>query len=695
MPARLRPWCRTGAPLLSAVFGLLAVVRPVSGQAAAWTTNGPVGGSVYCLVFDPSRPSTLYAGTDKGVFKSGDGGATWAAANSGLSARVQTIAIDPASTSTLYAGTVTPDGVESVGIFKSTDGGASWAAANEGLVDTTLGISPVDIEVLAFDPRHPGTLWAGTRFSDIFESTDGGTTWQNKTFGGYNLALEVSAFRFDPSNSSTILAASSAGLLRSTDGGENWDTYGNAGESFFSLVPDPISPATLYAGNTAGSGIFKSTDAGAHWTSINKNLTVNQGSGGTFLPLVVALTVDPSRPSTLYAGTYGNGLFQSTDAGATWASVNAGMRSSYVWTVAPAPGQSSTVFAGTVGAGVYESVDAARTWSPTNSGLSLGLVSALVADSAAPHALYAAAFDGVYKSLDGGGSWQPSNNGLPVAPVTALVQQPGSRALFAGTRGAGLLKSTDAGATWSGSAQGLADSYVASIAIDPSNASILYAGTAHPDTSQSERVYKSTNGGSTWTQTSLDARTFSITSISVNPAKPSQIVAVSRGALGYFQSLDAGQTWSTVTTDANCGGVNSVLFDSSGATTYLAGGIGACRSTDGGKTWLLANVGNFASVRTFLIDPSNAATLYAGAEPTTAASAGGVYRSTDGGQTWEAVGSGLSSDSVTSLATDPARGVLHAGILGGGVAELVFPQKRSSVQPLPSTGHGTRRILPR
>jgi hypothetical protein len=133
---RLRPQRRAGVLMFSAAFGLLAGGRAASGQAAAWTTNGPVGVSVYCLVPDPSRPATLYAGTAQGVFKSDDGGESWRAASAGLpAARVQTIAIDPSATSTLYAGTLTPDGVESVGIFKSTDGAASWTAINEGLID--------------------------------------------------------------------------------------------------------------------------------------------------------------------------------------------------------------------------------------------------------------------------------------------------------------------------------------------------------------------------------------------------------------------------------------------------------------------------------------------------------------------------------------------------------------------------------
>jgi Uncharacterized protein related to plant photosystem II stability/assembly factor len=684
---------RAAVLVLSAAFGLLAGARVASGQEAAWTTNGPVGGSVYCLVPDPSRPATLYAGTAEGVFKSDDGGASWRAASLGMpSARVQTIAIDPIATSTLYVGTLTPDGVDSVGIFKSTDGAASWTAINEGLFDPFTGVSPLDVWSLAIDPKNPGTILAGSRFSDIFKSVDGGVTWQNKTQVGFQIGLETSAFQFDPSSSSRILAASTVGLLRSTDGGESWSGYGNVSDSFFTLVTDPTSSTTLYAGNIAGTGVFKSTDSGAHWTTINNGLPTNQGATGA-LPLVLGFAVDPSRPTNLYAGTYGNGLYRSTDGGLSWSPANGAMRTSYV--AAIAVGQSSTLLAGTLGGGVYRSADNAGTWTPSDAGLDIALVTSLLADPAAPGTVYASAFDGVYKSVDGGGTWQAVNNGLPIAPVSALSSRSGNpRTLLAATLGSGVWKSTDGGATWTSSAQGLTDSFISSLVVDPSNSLTLYAGTNHSSTN-SQRVFKSTDGGATWSQTSLDAGQLPITFLAVNPANASQVIAVSESALGYFQSLDAGKTWSAVTTDSRCGGVNTIFFDSAGSILSVGGTTGLCRSGDGGKTWTLTPVGSLASVETFLIDPTNSSTIYAGASPAIPGGTGGVFRSTDSGQTWEALGSGLSAASVVTLAIDPVRGILHAGIHGGGVAELAFARDRARIQPLPPAGHGTRRIPPR
>src|SRR5437762_13929524 len=112
MHFRLKPRSRASLLVLSAAFGLLAGgARAASGQEAAWTTNGPLGGSVYCLVPDPSHPATVYAGTAVGVFKSDDGGVSWRNASSGLpSFGGQTIAIDATAPSTLYAGTRPRDG---------------------------------------------------------------------------------------------------------------------------------------------------------------------------------------------------------------------------------------------------------------------------------------------------------------------------------------------------------------------------------------------------------------------------------------------------------------------------------------------------------------------------------------------------------------------------------------------------------
>src|SRR5256885_4500564 len=119
---------------------------------------------------DPETPTTLYAGTYGGVFKSTDGGGSWSAANVGLSATsVLALAIDPQASITLYAGT------SGGGVFKSSDGGGSWSAANGGPNATS-------VLALAIDPQASITLSAGTRGTGLraFDaSISGGGVFQS------------------------------------------------------------------------------------------------------------------------------------------------------------------------------------------------------------------------------------------------------------------------------------------------------------------------------------------------------------------------------------------------------------------------------------------------------------------------------------------------------------------------------------
>ena len=111
------PVTRGVAALCAAVF--VAAPHAVRAGANVWTSYGPPGGDVAILAIDPITPSTLYAGTDDGVFKSTNAGATWVA--TGLTTTfVFAVAIDPSTPSNLYAG------AGGGGVLTSTDAGATW-----------------------------------------------------------------------------------------------------------------------------------------------------------------------------------------------------------------------------------------------------------------------------------------------------------------------------------------------------------------------------------------------------------------------------------------------------------------------------------------------------------------------------------------------------------------------------------------
>src|SRR5882762_4679096 len=155
---------------------VLTVVIAVLVLRAVPAYSSHEGVLISALVIDPLTPTTLYAGTPGGMFKSTDGGATWSA--SALVNTISALAIDPLTPNILYAAV-------SGGIFKSTDGGVTWDRSG----DLPGG-------VLVFDPLNPTTLYAGgvgtsnDTPGDLYKSTDGGASWSPfGLFSGYMAAF--------------------------------------------------------------------------------------------------------------------------------------------------------------------------------------------------------------------------------------------------------------------------------------------------------------------------------------------------------------------------------------------------------------------------------------------------------------------------------------------------------------------------
>src|SRR5262250_2426732 len=118
-------------------------------------------------------------------------------------------------------------------------------------------------------------------------------------------------------------------------GNNVWTSFGPEGGRVYALALDPTTPTTLYAG-TLGGGVFKSTTGGSSWSAVNTGLANLE---------VRTLALDPT---TLYAGTLG-GVFKSTDGGSSWSAVNTGLANLEVRTLALDPTTPTTLYAGTRG----------------------------------------------------------------------------------------------------------------------------------------------------------------------------------------------------------------------------------------------------------------------------------------------------------------------------------------------------------
>ena len=255
------------------------------------------------------------------------------------------------------------------------------------------------------------------------------------------------------------------------------------------LAATPLSPTILYAG-TWGDGVFRSTDNGASWVTATNGITLPFNVGGA-----LALTVRPPVAGsndldriTLYAGDYYNGgVYRSADGGQHWSLSlpNVGTRAIAIDPLTP-----TIVYVGDRDTGLYRTPDGGGTWTATNAGLTDTHIGALAATRST---VYAGAASSVFTSTNHGVNWTWAHTFSSTVQVLA-VHPITSGVIYAGTISHGLWRSRDGGASWTAAGSGLpAGTWITSLAFDALDPAIIYAGL------WSGQVYRSTDNGETWT----------------------------------------------------------------------------------------------------------------------------------------------------------------------------------------------------
>ena len=264
---------------------------------------------VTTLAIDPLLPATVYAGTmGDAVYKSPDGGQRWLAHNVGLKEHVSFVnqfVFHPVDSEQIYAATT-------IGAFYTKDAGRTWGERMNGMKEVHIVTS------IAINSQDPLVLYGGTT-GGVYRSDDGAMNWKKINNGLIPetelmaaMALGVNAVEVERTNPDIVYAGTTKGLFRTADRGEQWERIGQTLPDPFisSLVLHPTDSSLLYLGGPAG--VWKSMDNGKTWQAMNQGLaTLN----------VRALAMAPYDSQTLYVGTNGSGLYRSTDAGATWVSV--------------------------------------------------------------------------------------------------------------------------------------------------------------------------------------------------------------------------------------------------------------------------------------------------------------------------------------------------------------------------------------
>jgi photosystem II stability/assembly factor-like uncharacterized protein len=618
---------------LSTALLLTILAHPAAAGVDRWTPIGPEGGEIVSLAADPDAPGTLYAGTVYGgVWKSIDGGGSWAPTVEGLRAV-------PISSLAVAAGRVYAASFSSDGLNVLTDGAAAWRQ---------VGPSPYSVQDLAIDPADPERIWmAGSSVAggEIVASDDAGEHWGLKLRIYYSF-LDVTVA---PTAPPTIYAGGDEGIFASRDGGASWRPFDRGDtppwktpSSVRDLQIDPQNAETVYA--AAYSGFWRTTDGGEHWVQATEDLDAyyqllalpgallssvhgvlmrSEDAGDTWDPVdgswgdISALVADPAAPGGAWLATLRGGLFRTSDGGRTWTqSARRGLRASFIQSVAFDPFRPGTLyavslpFAGAATGKLQRSLDAGASWGPT---LSVLDVSSIAADPRRPAHLYAGTPRGVAVSRDRGAHWQ------------RLLREP----------------------------QG-----IDVVAVDPHRPGTLWAA--------GRRFWRSRDAGRTWKRLAspiapgTDARA---AKIFPSPWHPETLYLID-SYLNLRRSTDDGATWEVL--DQN--GPSALAFDPvQQDLLYLADASGNLRkSLDGGTTWEpVASVVGGVAVTALLIDRLDPSVFYAGT------AGNGVWRSPDQGVTWQPFSAGLIAPAVTCLEADP-RNPRHlvACTQGGGLLEI-------------------------
>jgi len=351
-----------------------------------WRCIGPFrAGRTVAIAGIADQPNVFFmAPNNGGVWKTDDFGRTWTPIFDGQpSGSIGAMALAPSDPNILYVGSGEglrrPDLSTGDGIYKSTDGGKTWA--HLGLRDGQ------QIGSILVDPRDPNRIFIAVlghpygpnAERGVFRSTDGGQTFQKILYKDENTgAIDLA---FDPSNPQTLYAdlwasrrgpwtagdsynAPGSGLYKSTDGGDHWaqltkglpdwehDKLGRIG-----IGIAPSNPRRMYAmvDSPTKGGVYRSEDAGDSWKMVNEEPRV-WGRGSDF----AWVRVSPRDENTIYVANTSS--YQSTDGGQSftaWKGAPGGDDYHSIWIN---PKNPDIILLG-VDQGATLTVNGGRTWS--------------------------------------------------------------------------------------------------------------------------------------------------------------------------------------------------------------------------------------------------------------------------------------------------------------------------------------------
>jgi len=642
----------------------------------SWEVIGPGGGGwITAMTVVNDAAHTVYVGCDVGgIYKSTNNGESWTIKNEGLSMYfMHDIEYDRTNPETLYL-------ASRGGVFKTVDGGDHWIAKRSGFpaIDDYSFSAPVSD--IAIDPNNQNIIFAGIGVPDsgydldsyhwqsvankgsIYKSTDGAENWTLIYNTGIDTEAMIYTIAIDPTNSQVMYAATSTGIYKSVDAGANWVSKNtNLPHGLtMRIVINPENTDILYSTLWAepGSaiwqgGVYKSTDGGDSWTSINTGLPGVVGNVSGFTTNYINLSINEQNPEVLYVGnipwTPDPGVYKTTNGGDTWTWVsradspnqniemgwiNEGQASAAPMAMALDQQDTSRLYfatsmhlfttdnAGETWFNVYTNDQGNGYWKGT--GFETTVAQTIAVDPSNSDNVYVGYWDiGFFKSLDGGITFKRSITGMNYTENTfdIIVDPDNSAILYAAcgwwdSNEGEVYKSIDYGASWTALNNGIPDAQIWSIALDknsPQNSRTLYA------TSYENGIYKTTNGGQSWFAINnglgLDGN-LQLRKIVIDPNNSNTLYAGIESKLievgndlstihgGVYKSIDAGANWTKldldlpqinvwdIEVDVNNSDIIYTAVDGQYDHTLLDDFLGGVyKSIDGGTSWVMSNTG--------------------------------------------------------------------------------------------------------
>lgn len=378
--SRALPWLA-----ISAIFAVTSVAaakesaeNPLADLPMRHIGSALMSGRISDFAFYPDGNQAFITGVSSGgVFRTTNGGTTWEPLFDGESSyAIGVVEIDPNDSDTLWVGTGENNAQRSVaagdGVYKSVDGGKSWA--NMGLEASghisQIWINPEDSDEVLVAAQGP--LWSDGGDRGLYRTTDGGATWESVLTIDEHTG--INEFVVDPRNPDVIVASSyqrrrhvwvlinggpGSGIHKSTDRGKTWteissglpsDHMGRIGLAGAKSDPDMIY--AIIEASDKEKGVYRSTDFGSTWEKRSSYMT----SSPQYYNEIV---VDPQNAERLYAlNTF---TMKSEDGGKSFSAISSQWRHVDDHALWIDPENTAHLYIGGDG-GIYESWDRGNTW---------------------------------------------------------------------------------------------------------------------------------------------------------------------------------------------------------------------------------------------------------------------------------------------------------------------------------------------